>query len=100
MRLINADKLMEHIKEIHIAVDASKINTDYDTGFHSATSQIQGLIESMPTAYDIDKVIEQLENEATNNTEFFTDDYRDDYYRGAYAAYNEAIEIVKKGGAE
>lgn len=57
-------------------------------------------IKQQPTAYDVDKVIEQLENEAENNVEFFTDDYRDDYYRGAYAAYNDAIEIVKGGGRD
>lgn len=85
MRLINADKLMEHIKEIHIAVDASKINTDYDTGFHSATSQIQGLIESMPTAYDIDKVIEQLEE---TFDKWGLDDDKKSIMR----------EIVKRGG--
>ena len=57
-------------------------------------------LDKQSIAYDTDRVIEQLENEAANNTEFFTDDYRDDYYRGAYAAYCEAIEIVKKGGIE
>lgn len=48
-RLIDADALMEQVKAIHRAVDTSGINRDYDTGFHSATSQIQGLIEYMPT---------------------------------------------------
>ena len=61
---------------------------------------VRDMVFDMPTAYDTDRVIEQLDNEAANNTEFFTDDYRDDYYRGAYAAYCEAIEIVKGGGAE
>ena len=84
-RLIDADKLLEELREYHPLSISYGILSD---------------IEYFPTAYDVDKVIEQLENEAANNTEFFTDDYRDDYYRGAYAAYNEAIEIVKKGGAE
>lgn len=61
MRLIDADVLMEQVKAIHRAVDASELNLDYDTGFHSATSQIQGLIETIPTAYDVDKVVEELE---------------------------------------
>lgn len=83
-RLIDADKLLEELREYHPLSLSSGILSD---------------IEYFPTAYDIDNVIEQLENEAANNTEFFTDDYRDDYYRGAYAAYCEAIEIVKRGGA-
>lgn len=48
-RLIDANTLMEQVKAIHRAVDTSQINTDYDKGFHSATSQIQGLIAYMPT---------------------------------------------------
>ena len=82
-RLIDADKLLEELREYHPLSLSNGILSD---------------IEYFPTAYDTDRVIEQLENEAANNTEFFTDDYRDDYYRGAYAAYCEAIEIVKKGG--
>ena len=82
-RLIDADKLLDELRECHTLSLSYGILSD---------------IEYFPTAYDTDRVIEQLENEAANNTEFFTDDYRDDYYRGAYAAYCEAIEIVKKGG--
>lgn len=48
-RIIDANMLMEQVKAIHRAVDTSKINQDYDTGFHSATSQIQGLIAYMPS---------------------------------------------------
>lgn len=48
-RLIDADALQEQVKAIHAAVDTVEANVAYDTGFHSATSQIQGLIEYMPT---------------------------------------------------
>lgn len=83
MKLIDKDKLLKELRK-----------------YHPISYGIFSDIEYFPTAYDVDKVIEQLENEAANNTEFFTDDYRDDYYRGAYAAYCYAIEIVKKGGLE
>ena len=49
MRLIDADELLRQIKAIHAAVDTSDVNVAYDTGFHTATSQMQGLIEYMPT---------------------------------------------------
>ena len=49
MRLIDAYALMDQVKALHKAVDTSAINTDYDTGFHSATSTVQGLIAYMPT---------------------------------------------------
>ena len=53
-----------------------------------------------PTAYDIDKVIEQLESEASHCASFFDGYYTDDYERGKFEAYNEAVEIVKKGGEQ
>ena len=74
------------------------IKSAYNKGWNACNSEWTSLIEELTTAYDIDEVIEQLADEAVNQVEFFTDDYRDDYYRGAYAAYCEAIEIVKKGG--
>ena len=104
MRLIDADKLMEQVKVIHRGVDTSEINLDYDTGFHSATSQIQGLIETMPTVYDTDKVIRQLENmeryldskvDAERHKYGFTNDYR--LLEGKRRGLFLAIEIVKGG---
>lgn len=49
MRLIDADALKEQVVFIHKAVNTRDRNPNYDTGFHSATSQIMGLIEYMPT---------------------------------------------------
>lgn len=49
MRLIDADGLKEQVVFIHKAVNTRDRNPNYDTGFHSATSQIMGLIEYMPT---------------------------------------------------
>ena len=84
-RLIDADKLLEELKQYHPLSLSNGILSD---------------IEYFPTAYDIDKVIEQLENEASRCASFFCDDYRCDYERGKFEAYNEAVEIVKRGGAE
>lgn len=64
-----------------------------------ASTCVRDMVNDMPTAYDVDKVIEQLENEACRCASFFCDDYRDDYERGKFDAYNEVVEIVKKGGA-
>lgn len=49
IRLIDANNLMLQVKAIHDAVDTSEINNDYNTGYHSATSTIMGLIAYMPT---------------------------------------------------
>lgn len=53
---IDREALIEQVKAIHKAVDTSNINISYDTGFHSATSQIQGLIAWMPAA-DVAEVV-------------------------------------------
>lgn len=53
---IERDSLMEKVKAIHKAVDTSAINNDYNTGFHSATSQIMGMIDSLPAA-DVVEVV-------------------------------------------
>ena len=87
MRLIDADKLLEETRK----------DRDYaeKNGFLDMYYERQVLIdriEAQPTAYNVDKVVEQLES--LSNAEA-------DYY---YARSNDvidredAIDIVKKGG--
>ena len=47
---IEREELKKQINAIHNAVDTSSINPDYDAGFHSATSLIQGLISYIPAS--------------------------------------------------
>ena len=68
--------------------------------YHPISYGIFSDIEYFPTAYDVDKVIEQLESEASHCASFFDGYYTDDYERGKFEAYNEAVEIVKKGGVD
>ena len=100
MNLIDKRELLNERPEMLNPNMNDEIESAYNKGWNACNSEWINLIDEQPTAYNIDNVIEQFENEAANNTEFFTDDYRDDYYRGAYAAYCEAIEIVKKGGEQ
>ena len=58
------------------------------------------MVFDQPTAYDVEKVIKQLESEASHCASFFDGYYTDDYERGKFEAYNEAVEIVKKGGEQ
>ena len=53
-------------------------------------TNIDELIETIPTAYDVDKVVEELE---LHSFELGTDTLPAHYVR-----LNEAIEIVKAGG--
>ena len=85
MRLIDADKLIEELKIKTVSKDAHII---------SIANAVVNLVNNQPTAFDTEKVVEQLEG--LSNAEA-------DYY---YARSNDvidreyAIDIVKKGGVE
>ena len=76
-RLIDADKLLEELREYHPLSLSNGILSD---------------IEYFPTAYDIDKVIEQLEKVSFVDVD---EEYADDGQRMLFI--HDAIEIVKKG---
>ena len=76
MRLIDADRLMDSLKG-NVLIDV--------------TPELEDTIAQQPTAFDKEKVIEQL-NEAA--------DWHG-VYDGEYSIeLNDAIEIVEKGGIE
>ena len=57
-------------------------------------------VMNMPTAYDIDKVVEELEKLADENYKAYCIAFNSDD-RAEYDAYTNAIEIVKhKGGGK
>ena len=78
-RLIDADKLLEELREYHPLSISYGILSD---------------IEYFPTAYDIDKVVEQLEELKETAYESYG------LGNGAYVAVCNAIEIVKRGGVK
>lgn len=69
------------------------------------SENIWEIIKSRPTAYDVDKVVEQLEKLKTRYMEVAAEhDERGEQYSMDLAdvqadAYAKAIEIVKSGGA-
>ena len=81
-RLIDADKLLEETRK----------DRDYTekNGFLDMYYERQALIdriESQPTAYDVEKVVDELKNASWEETDISTVIYIDD-----------AIEIAKQGG--
>ena len=78
-RLIDADKLLEELREYHPLSLSYGILSD---------------IEYFPTAYDVDKVVKQLENVSFVDVD---EEYADDGQRMLFL--HDAIEIVK-GGVE
>ena len=83
-RLIDADKLLEELREYHPLSISYGILSD---------------IEYFPTAYDVDKVIDELYTERFYSSGLFKCD-EDLYEEGKFDAYNDAIEIVKRGGVK
>ena len=82
MRLIDADKLKDELKTLPIM-------SNWGEAF------IPSLIDTQPTAYDIDRVIEQLEKVSFVDVD---EEYVDDGQRMLFLY--DAIEIVKKRGIE
>lgn len=78
-RLIDADKLIEDV-----------LNS-MPTG--SARGVFRAFIEEQPTAFDADKVIEQLEDLVKINMEVLG-------VRGDYVNLEHVIKIVKRGGLD
>lgn len=87
MRLIEADDVK---KMIYNTFENEKdvINSYWKMG------TLQDKVDEIPTAYDVDKVVEQLEEE--KHTVFL----QDDELKIRIEALDDAIEIVKAGGID
>ena len=81
-RLIDADKLKDERRTLPMMSNWGEM-------------LISLLIDEQPTAYDIDRVIEQLEKVSFVDID---EAYADDGQRMLFL--HDAIEIVKKGGIE
>ncbi len=91
MRLIDADKFLENQRKRCNSTYVIIGTCTQDNGF------LRCELENESTAYDVDKVIEQLEDEKNHCSIGYYEDH-DDYEQGKYDAYDYAIEIVKGGG--
>lgn len=59
--------------------------------------EVDELIDRIPTAFDIDKVIKELESLVEDREE---DIINDEYTFGECSAYESAIRVVKAGGID
>ena len=98
MRLIDADDLVAYIK-----------STGLGTGVDTSQEDVVKVIESCPTAYDVDKVVEQLEEIKRKKYRACQDvicedcKYSEDCCEGDESdklALDMAIELVKGGEVE
>ncbi len=86
-RLIDADKSKADLEK------AISKNEDMDC---LDFLRIASVIDKQPTAYDPDKVVQQLENER----KFWENAYDSNLGKEKARSYEHAIEIVKGGGAD
>ena len=101
MRLIDADALLEQYN----LNDATKYgNKDAKQQAHSYSTmmlyEIADMIEDAPTAYDLDKVVEKLEEVKNKDTEIALDEAQKERCFWYAQGMNRAIEIVKCGGVD
>lgn len=82
-RLIDADKLKKDLKSV-----------TFSNGTLLNTNTILLLLDKYPTAYDVDKLINQLERDKFIESETTLSDV----HQGYNAGLSRAIEIVKRGG--
>ena len=87
-RLIDADALKNEIADQMKSVLTDTSWATYMTAF--VAEAMVHLINRQPTAYDIEKVVAELEEAST------MDDLDDAFYIREY----KAIDIVRKGGVE
>ena len=79
-------------------------NMDFDFGndtedIKTIIEMVSEVIKRQPTAYDIGKVVKELEENASRYTKKYTTSYGNNGYRDTKAiSVNRAIEIVKQGG--
>jgi Tat protein secretion system quality control protein TatD with DNase activity len=83
MKLIDADKLQEDLEKVK-KESASLVDISHIIGF-------QSVVDAQQTAFNVDKVVEQLEEKSiTFETDFTVKENK-------WILTNDAIEIVKAG---
>ena len=94
-RLIDADKLLETLQDLEPHCE----NKDYEYGMlNTMRYYMPKIINDEPTAYDVDKVVEQLEEVKNKDTEIALDEAQKERCFWYAQGMNRAIEIVKGGG--
>ena len=89
MRLIDADRLLADLKEENVL----PICIQNLTKKNKQIIRFENMIYEQPTAYDVDNVLKQLEDEKSHMSLLY--DELEEVYK---SAIDDAIEIVKAGG--
>lgn len=100
MRLIDADMLIEKIEKIALEVEQQtrgrRNGKTLAQGILFGFGAMRKTVLEQPTAYDVDKVVEQLETEDSK----IEIQYENNYEKGLLDGIWKAIEIVKGRGLD
>lgn len=91
MSLIDADELKKELYQQWF-MDILLTQRKSEDMFYALAQKI----DAQPTAYDVDKVVEQLETEDSK----IEIQYENNYEKGLLDGIGKAIEIVKGGGVD
>ena len=96
-RLIDEDKLLETLQDLEPHCE----NKDYEYGMlNTMRYYMPKIINDEPTVFDVDKVVEQLEEVKNKDTEIALDEAQKERCFWYAQGMNRAIEIVKGGGVD
>lgn len=105
-RLIDADKLILHLNDYALQeAPFGRNDSGNQKEIYETIQEFMKAVEEQPTAFDVEKVLEQLEEEREQSYEDFEsyaeehgvdNDYEDWFFLGLV----RAIEIVKRGGRD
>ena len=90
--------MLEELESLRVALTGISCRKEYQTTQKEIMNSVIRIIEEQPTAFDKEKVIEQIKVLSTGiilNTNIC-----DDYAEGYVRAEKDIIEIVEKGGIE
>lgn len=98
MRLIDADKLMLYLNDYALQESPSNVESADDRkisrAVYKAITDCIEAVDEQPTAFDVDKVINELKRDKFIESECILSDV----HQGYNAGLSRAIEIVKGGG--
>lgn len=111
MRLIDADKLILHLNDYALQESPGKTESADDrkisTAVYKTIMDCIGAVEAQPTAYDIDKIVKQIESikargVCTPAQCGFCNYFREcwDGEMSGERALDKAVKIVRGGGIE
>ncbi len=100
--LISRQQMLEYLEEeenmIHDDAERFGINKDVVEGMKQNINSVMDYVEEADVAYDIEKVVEELKENASRYTKKYVTPYGNNGYKDTKAvSINKAIEIVKQG---